>query len=74
MGLKLTQIMKDFTEELILFIRRHKILALVVYTAAVMVVLTMTFSESNDERLINDLTKNRTRNCFYWFRVLLLYV
>ena len=35
--------MKDFTEELILFIRRHKILALVVYTAAVMTVLTMTF-------------------------------
>lgn len=45
--------MKDFTEELILFIRRHKILALVVYTAAVMVVLTMTFSESNDERWLN---------------------
>lgn len=42
--------MKDFTEELILFIRIHKILTLVVYTAAVMVVLTMTFSESNDER------------------------
>lgn len=45
--------MKDFTEELILFIRRHKILALVVYTAAVMVLLTMTFSESNDERWLN---------------------
>ena len=45
--------MKDFTEELILFIRRHKILALVVYTAAVMTVLTMTFSESNDERWLN---------------------
>ncbi len=45
--------MKDFTEELILFIRRHKILALVVYTAAVMVVLTITFSENNDERWLN---------------------
>ena len=45
--------MKDFTEELILFIRRHKILTLVVYTAAVMTVLTMTFSESNDERWLN---------------------
>lgn len=45
--------MKDFTEELILFIRRHRILALVVYTAAVMTVLTMTFSESNDERWLN---------------------
>lgn len=45
--------MKYFTEELILFIRRHKILALVVYTAAVMTVLTMTFSESNDERWLN---------------------
>jgi len=45
--------MKDFTEELILFIRRHKILALVVYTAAVMTVLTMAFSESNDERWLN---------------------
>ncbi len=45
--------MKDFTEELILFIRRHKILALVVYTAAVMTVLIMTFSESNDERWLN---------------------
>ncbi len=45
--------MKDFTEELILFIRRHKILALVVYAAAVMTVLTMTFSESNDERWLN---------------------
>ena len=45
------KIAKDLDE--ILFIRRHKILALVVYTAAVMTVLTMTFSESNDERWLN---------------------